>query len=96
MKENIKTKENPFLFDETDTIDNYDAKVFLFNDEEHSFDEVIDQLILAIKCSKEKAYLLTMQVHKSGYAKVFSGEYNACIKVSNILQEINLTTTIEI
>jgi ATP-dependent Clp protease adapter protein ClpS len=79
-----------------DENDLFSAKVILFNDNEHDFDEVIDQLMIAINCSEEKAYLLTMQVHKSGHAVVYSSDYNQCLKVSSILEEIQLKTKIEI
>lgn len=79
-----------------DDDNSFNAKVILFNDNEHDFDEVIDQLILAINCSEEKAYLLTTQVHKSGFAVVFTSNYNHCLNVSSILEEIQLKTKIEI
>lgn len=88
--------EKPLIQLDTDNNELFNAKVILFNDNEHDFDEVIDQLIIAINCSEEKAYLLTMQVHKSSHAVVFTSDYNQCLKVSSILEEINLKTKIEI
>lgn len=69
-------------------------KVFLFNDDWHSFDEVINQLIKALKCSVQKAKSLTFEVHVKGKAVVFSGELHKCLKVSSILEEISLHTQI--
>lgn len=71
------------------------AKVILFNDNVHTFDEVIYQLIKAIRCDYEKAKVLTNQVHNYGKAIVFGGELNRCIEVSSILEEIELKTQIE-
>jgi ATP-dependent Clp protease adaptor protein ClpS len=71
------------------------AKVILFNDDVHSFDDVIYQLIKAIRCDLEKAKALTFQVHNAGKAVVFGGELAKCIKVSSILEEIQLRTQIE-
>jgi ATP-dependent Clp protease adaptor protein ClpS len=71
------------------------AKVILFNDDLHSFDEVIYQLIKAIRCDLEKAKALTFQVHNSGKAVVFGGELAKCIQVSSVLEEIQLRTQIE-
>ena len=71
------------------------AKVILFNDDVHSFDDVIYQLIKAIRCDLEKAKALTFQVHNSGKAVVFGGELAKCIQVSSILEEIQLRTQIE-
>jgi ATP-dependent Clp protease adaptor protein ClpS len=71
------------------------AKVILFNDGVHSFDDVIYQLIKAIRCDLEKAKALTFQVHNSGKAVVFGGELAKCIQVSSVLEEIQLRTQIE-
>ena len=71
------------------------AKVILFNDDFHSFDDVIYQLIKAIRCDLEKAKALTFQIHNSGKAVVFGGELAKCIQVSSILEEIQLRTQIE-
>jgi ATP-dependent Clp protease adaptor protein ClpS len=71
------------------------AKVVLFNDEVHSFEEVIDQIIKATSCSREKAEALTWEVHTTGRAIVYSGEMPRCIEVSSILEEIQLSTHIE-
>ena len=72
------------------------AKVILFNDEVHSFDEVIDQIIKAIRCDTAKAEALTWEVHNSGKAVVFEGVMNDCMQVSSILEEIALHTQIEV
>jgi ATP-dependent Clp protease adapter protein ClpS len=71
------------------------AKVILFNDEVHTFDEVIAQIIKAIGCSFDKAEALTWEVHLRGKAIVFSGEMSECLKVSSVLEEIALHTQIE-
>jgi ATP-dependent Clp protease adaptor protein ClpS len=72
------------------------GKVILFNDDIHTFDEVITQLIKATSCSKEKAEGLAYEVHTTGRAIVFSGEMIRCVEVSSILEEIQLMTQIEV
>lgn len=69
-------------------------KVILFNDDVHSFEEVINQLIIAIKCSFEIARSLTFEVHVKGKAVVFTGDLTECLKVSSVLEEITLHTQI--
>jgi ATP-dependent Clp protease adapter protein ClpS len=69
-------------------------KVILYNDDVHSFDEVINQLIKAIKCSFEKARSLAFEAHVKGKAIVYSGELSQCLKVTSILDEISLHTEI--
>lgn len=76
-------------------ITNIPAKVILFNDEVHSFDDVIIQLVKAIKCSLEQAENLTWEIHSQGKACVFEGDMPECLRVSAVLEEINLGTQIE-
>jgi ATP-dependent Clp protease adapter protein ClpS len=71
-------------------------KVILFNDEVHTFDEVIEQLILAIRCSWERANTLVWEVHEKGKACVYTGEMPDCLMVSSILESIGLHTQIEV
>jgi len=71
------------------------VRVLLFNDEEHSFDEVINQIIAATRCSYTLAEALTYEVHHRGKAMVFEGEINDCLQVSTILEEISLQTQLE-
>ncbi len=70
------------------------AHVILFNDDEHTFDEVALQIVLAIGCDFDRALDLTFQVHSNGSAMVFEGELVACLNVSSVLEEIALTTEI--
>jgi ATP-dependent Clp protease adaptor protein ClpS len=70
-------------------------KVILFNDDWHTFDEVIVQLIKAIHCSFELARGLAFEVHVKGKAVVFTGSLEECLKVSAVLEEIALHTQIE-
>ncbi len=72
------------------------GKVILFNDEVHTFEEVITQLIKATLCTKDKAEGLAWEVHTKGKAIVFYGEMIRCVQVSSILEEIQLMTQIEV
>ena len=72
------------------------AKVILFNDEVHSFEEVIGQIIKATGCDIHKAEALTWEVHFNGKAVVYSGEMIRCLQVSHVLEEIQLMTQIEV
>lgn len=72
------------------------AKVILFNDDEHTFDEVIGQLIKALKCTQAKAESLAWDAHNNGKVLVFTGEMFRCMEVSAILEEIKLMTQIEV
>jgi ATP-dependent Clp protease adaptor protein ClpS len=67
----------------------------LFNDEVHSFDEVILQVQKATGCSLEKAEGITMRVHQNGKAVVYIGSKEDCEKVAGVLKQIQLMTQIE-
>lgn len=71
------------------------SKVILYNDEWHTFDEVIGQIIKAVNCSFDKAETLTWEVHSKGKSTVYGGDFEQCLKVSSILEEISLHTQIE-
>lgn len=72
------------------------AKVILFNDDVHTFEEVISQLIKATKCTGQRAEALAWEVHTTGKAIVYAGELSRCVEVSGILEEILLMTQIEV
>ncbi len=68
--------------------------VLLFNDDYHSFEEVIAQLIKATDCTFEKARGFAFEVHVKGKALVFSGSLSKCLLVSSVLEEIALHTQV--
>ena len=70
-------------------------KLILYNDEIHTFDEVINQLIKAINCSISEAEAITLQVHNEGKAIVIEGTFEECLRVNAVLQEIQLVTEIK-
>jgi len=84
---------------ETDVTDGTDtdepAKVILFNDDVHTFEDVIVQLMKAIRCSREKGEAIAWEVHTRGKACVYVGAMPECLRVSGILEEIALHTQIE-
>ena len=79
---------------DSETSVDVEYRVFLFNDDHHTFEEVISQLIKAINCSFEKGRAFAFEVHVKGKAMVFSGAMQNCINVSSILEEIALHTQI--
>ena len=82
--------------DDSDVLVQPPAKVILFNDEVHSFDEVIGQIIKATGYDLQKAEALTWEVHTTGKAMVYTGEMVKCMQVSGVLEEIELMTQIEV
>lgn len=71
------------------------VRVVLYNDHEHSFDEVITQIVIATGCSYSVAEALTYEVHHTGKAMVFEGDLSDCLRVSTVLEEISLHTQLE-
>ena len=95
---NAETVEKPVVEDEsgTDVRLQEPATVILFNDETHTFEEVIHQIIKATGCGQSKAEALTWQVHSTGKAAVFQGPMTDCLRVVSVLEEIALHTQIEV
>lgn len=91
-----KTLENPVVevITEEETTIGLESKVILYNDDWHTFDEVIYQLIKAIKCTFEKARDHAFEVHVKGKSIVYTGDLKDCLKVSSILEEIALNTQV--
>lgn len=90
-------EEHPGLIEpesEDDVAVTLPYKVLLFNDDEHTFDEVINQLIKAVECSYEEARAYAFEAHVKGKVIVFKGELSQCLKVTSILEEIALHTQI--
>lgn len=79
---------------DTESIIGLPFKVLLFNDDWHTFDDVINQLVKAIRCSTDKARDFAFEVHIKGKACVYLGELQKCLKVSSILEEISLHTQV--
>ncbi|RMA92494.1 ATP-dependent Clp protease adaptor ClpS [Hydrogenothermus marinus] len=70
------------------------AKVVLYDDDWHTFDEVIEQLMKALGCDYLTAEKYTMEVHTKGKAVVFEGDFEEALKVASILEEIDLSVEI--
>lgn len=70
-------------------------KVILYNDDIHTFDEVILQLQKATSCSVQRAEKIAFEAHTRGKAVAFSGEFDECFRVAGVLREIQLVVEIE-
>ncbi|MFQ5753589.1 MAG: ATP-dependent Clp protease adaptor ClpS [bacterium] len=70
-------------------------QVILFNDDIHSFDEVILQLQKAAGYSVLEATRITLEAHFKGKAVAFQGEFQKCNRVAGILREIGLIVEIQ-
>ena len=96
MADSVETNTTPVEEKDEDTATQEPAKVILFNDDVHTFDEVIGQLIKAIHCDSTRAEAIAWEVHTQGKAMVYEGPIPECLKVSHILEEIDLHTQIEV
>ena len=64
--------------------------VILYNDDYHSFDEVILQVQKATGCALEQAGMITAEAHMRGRAIAYTGEQEDCERVAAILRQIRL------
>lgn len=90
------TEQNPSvdILEEEKVTTGTENRVVLYNDNWHTFEEVIVQLIKATKCNFDQARSYAFEVHVKGKAIVFTGSINDCLKVSSVLEEIALNTQI--
>lgn len=70
-------------------------RVILYNDDIHSFDDVVRQVQKATGVSTEDAFAITLQAHETGRAACYAGSHDACVKVADILREIGLHVEID-
>lgn len=67
----------------------------LYNCDCHTYTQVIQQLILAIGCSRDHAYELAWVVHHHGRTTVYFGAKAECERVVRILRDIGLRAEVE-
>ncbi|MFO7526462.1 MAG: ATP-dependent Clp protease adaptor ClpS [Ignavibacteriaceae bacterium] len=94
MELDQKEVPQPEIIEDEQTDITQSSRVVLYNDNWHTFDEVITQLIKAVKCTYEQARGFAFEVHVKGKAIVYSGSLKNCLKVTSILEEIALHTQI--
>lgn len=99
MNAGQKPAETPGLevLEQTEEMDAVETpwRLILYDDDIHTFDEVINQLIKALGCTVSRAEELTLQVHNEGKAIVYEGSFEECLKINSVLQEIQLVTEIK-
>jgi hypothetical protein len=71
------------------------ARVILYNDDWHSFDEVILQLVKATGCSPAEGERHAWIVHTEGRSNVFQGPRGDCERVAGVLREIRLQVELD-
>ena len=86
--EDVPTEDTDYRLDEP-------WSVILYNDEIHTFEEVIGQLRKATGCTRGEAEDYAWEVHSTGKSAVFEGEFEECFEVQGVLREIQLVTEIE-
>ncbi|MCC6548799.1 MAG: ATP-dependent Clp protease adaptor ClpS [Ignavibacteriaceae bacterium] len=91
---NTQLNPEPRVLDSEQIETELPYKVVLYNDDWHTFDEVINQIIKAVHCSIQQARKYTFEVHLKGMAVVYYGDMASCLKVSSVLEEIALHTQI--
>jgi ATP-dependent Clp protease adaptor protein ClpS len=81
----------PHEVPDTETGSGGGHKVFLFNCECHSFEEVITQLLKAVPgMTRPLAAELAWRAHNNGLAEVYRGGAPECDRVAKILGETGL------
>ena len=86
----------PDLLDEQEEAveDGSPWQVVIYNDDVHTFEEVILQVQKATGVSLKAAFEITMTVHTKGQAVCFEGALSACERVAAVLREIALRVAV--
>jgi hypothetical protein len=66
----------------------------LYNCECHTFDEVIEQIMLAIKCTEQTASQYANTAHDLGSVAVYKGTKEKCEQVADVLGSIGLNVKV--
>ncbi|MBI4882097.1 MAG: ATP-dependent Clp protease adaptor ClpS [Planctomycetes bacterium] len=69
--------------------------VVLYNDDVHSFDEVVLQVQKATGKSQEAAFRVTLEAHLRGKSVAFAGGLEECQRAAAILRRIRLQVEVD-
>jgi ATP-dependent Clp protease adaptor protein ClpS len=70
-------------------------RVILYNDDHTPVDAVIEQVIKATQCSRQKSIQITIEAHEKGRAICYRGSRGKCQEVTKILREIRLQCEVD-
>ncbi len=70
-------------------------RVTLFNDDFHSIDEVVGQILKALKCELDMAVDIMLRAHTRGSATVIIADQATADGVASTLREILLVVSVE-
>ena len=90
----VETAPEIDFFTGGDVLEGLLSRVILYNDNYHTFGEVIGQVCKATGCSSLEAEGIAWEVHTRGQAAAFEGDLFECLSVSSILEEIALHTQV--
>jgi ATP-dependent Clp protease adaptor protein ClpS len=71
------------------------ARVILYNDDWHTFDDVIVQLMLAVHCSWEVGEAHAWTIHTQGRDVVYQGGREECERIAGVLRQIRLQVEVD-
>jgi ATP-dependent Clp protease adapter protein ClpS len=71
------------------------ARVILYNDDWHTFDDVISQLVKSGACGAAEAEQHAWTVHTQGRAQVFQGPRAESERIASVLREIRLQVEVD-
>ncbi|HSQ41381.1 MAG TPA: ATP-dependent Clp protease adaptor ClpS [Fibrobacteraceae bacterium] len=70
------------LLEEAETKVLRSCKVVLFNDEDHTYDYVVEMLVAVCSMAREQAFRCAVEVDLAGRSIVFFGSREACARIS--------------
>lgn len=70
-------------------------RVILFNDDTHAIEEVVNQLLKALRCEIDMAVDITLRAHTRGSATVIIADQDKADAVACVLRQIALVVSVE-
>jgi ATP-dependent Clp protease adaptor protein ClpS len=70
-------------------------RVLLYNDDEHTMEEVVVQIVMAINCPITHAEEIMLRAHTQGCATVVITGRNEAHRVARVLREIGLIVVVD-
>ncbi len=86
----IQIQVSPGILDQLDDRVDSPWVVILYNDDWHSYEQVVFQVQKATGCTLEKAVWITQEAHTTGRAVAYTGTLEECERVAGILRAIKL------
>lgn len=94
MNTQIKIRTTPKISLLNELKEEFIWKVVLFNCYCHTYDEVVEQIMITLKCGYASGCKYTDSAEQYGCVDIYEGSFSDCTKVANVLGSTGLDVKI--